>query len=63
MKGDREAILKEAREYAFGDYGVALLKGSAITKEEKEAAAAKLSKLTGNPGGNMDAEEPADRSI
>lgn len=49
VKGDREALLKEAREYAFGDYGVALMKGSAITKEEKQAAAAKLSRLTGIP--------------
>ncbi len=49
VKGDREELLKEAREYAFGDYGAALMKGSAITKEEKQAAAAKLSKLTGIP--------------
>ena len=47
ITGDREAILKEAREFAFGDYGVALMKGNAISKEEKEAVAAKLSKLTG----------------
>lgn len=49
IEGDRDAILKEARDYAFGDYGVALMKGNAITKEEMETAAAKLSKLTGIP--------------
>ena len=49
IEGDREVILDEARHYAFGDYGVALMKGSAITAEEKKAAAAKLAKLTGIP--------------
>lgn len=49
IEGDREAILREAREFAFGEYGVALMKGNAIPKEEKEAVAAKLSKLTGIP--------------
>lgn len=49
IEGDREAILREAREFAFGDYGVALMKGNEITKEEKESVAAKLSKLTGIP--------------
>lgn len=49
IEGDREAILREAREFAFGEYGVALMKGNAITKEEKETVAAKLSKLTGIP--------------
>lgn len=47
VRGDREVLLKEARDYAFGDYGVALMKGSVITKEEKAAAASKLAMLTG----------------
>ncbi len=49
IEGDREAILREAREFAFGDYGVALMKGNEIPEEEKGAVAAKLSKLTGIP--------------
>jgi carboxypeptidase C (cathepsin A) len=49
VEGDREALIKEAREFAFGEYAVALLKGSEITREETEAVAAKLSKLTGIP--------------
>jgi len=49
IEGDREEILREARGFAFGEYGVALMKGNAIPKAEKEAVAAKLSKLTGIP--------------
>lgn len=49
IEGDREEILREAREFAFGDYGVALMKGHEISEEEKQAVAAKLSALTGIP--------------
>lgn len=49
IEGDREAILREARKFAFGDYGLVLMKGNEISEEEKGAVAAKLSKLTGIP--------------
>ena len=49
IQGEREEILREAREFAFGGYGVALMKGNEIPSAEKEAVAAKLSKLTGIP--------------
>jgi carboxypeptidase C (cathepsin A) len=47
--GDREKLLAEAREFAFGDYGVALLKGNALPKEEMDALAEKLFALTSIP--------------
>ncbi len=49
ISGDRAEILKETREFASGEYALALLKGTAIDDEELEAASAKLEKLTGLP--------------
>lgn len=47
IEGDRDAILKEVREFASGEYAVALQKGNEIGVEEFDATAAKLAKLTG----------------
>lgn len=49
ITGDRDALVKAAREYAFGDYAQALMKGSAISKEEKAKVASQLAKFTGLP--------------
>lgn len=49
VKGDRAKLLADAREFAFGDYGVALLKGNEISKEEKEKIAGQLAGFTGIP--------------
>jgi len=46
IKGDRDAIVKEAREFANGEYLIALNKGSNLTDAEKNKIAEKLSKLT-----------------
>ena len=47
IKGERDAVYQSAKEFAFGDYSLALLKGNEITPEEKEQTAAKLAELTG----------------
>jgi len=47
VEGEREDILKQAREFAYGEYGAALLKGNEISEEEKHAVAEKLADLTG----------------
>ena len=47
IEGKRDEILKAAREFAFGDYGQALLKGNEIGDEEKKRIATRLSELTG----------------
>lgn len=49
VKGDRAKLLADAREFAFGDYGVALLKGSDLGAEEKTKVAGRLAELTGVP--------------
>lgn len=47
IEGNREEILRRAREFAFGEYGVALLKGRDLPQEEMESVANTLSELTG----------------
>lgn len=47
IQGDREEILKQARDFAYGEYGAALLKGNEISEEEVDAVAEKLAALTG----------------
>ncbi|MDB4294765.1 peptidase S10 [Akkermansiaceae bacterium] len=49
ITGDRDALVKEARAFAFGPYAQALLKGSEISNEEKNTIAAKLAAFTGLP--------------
>jgi carboxypeptidase C (cathepsin A) len=47
ISGEREAILQEAKEFSYGAYGAALLKGSEISAQELEVTATKLAALTG----------------
>lgn len=44
---DLESFLKNAREFATGEYASALMKGSAITTLEKDKMASKIATLTG----------------
>lgn len=47
IEGDRDALVKESTEFAFGDYASALLKGHDLDPQVKVAVAAKLARLTG----------------
>ncbi|QTN31432.1 peptidase S10 [Akkermansiaceae bacterium] len=47
VSGDRAELIKEVREFAFGDYGLALMKGSELGAEEKAGIAGKLAGFTG----------------
>lgn len=47
IQGDRAEILAKAREFAFGEYGVALQKGRDLPEVERTPIAEKLSELTG----------------
>ncbi len=47
ISGERDVVLKQTREFAYGDYGQALLKGNEISKEEKIRIANRLQELTG----------------
>ena len=47
LQADLSKTLKEAEQFAAGDYTLALLKGSAISKAEKSAITRQLSRLTG----------------
>jgi carboxypeptidase C (cathepsin A) len=42
-----EQVVQQSRDYAFGDYMVALAKGNALTPAERTATAQKLARLTG----------------
>lgn len=47
ISGDRDALVKESTEFAFGDYAAALLKGHDLDPQVKITIAAKLARLTG----------------
>jgi carboxypeptidase C (cathepsin A) len=47
IQGDRDQMVDQAREFAFGAYASALLKGSALPAAERDAVAAKLESLSG----------------
>ncbi|MGJ8642247.1 MAG: S10 family peptidase [Luteolibacter sp.] len=49
IEGDRDELLSEVREFAFGEYGVALQKGRDLPQVEMNNFAVKLSELTGIP--------------
>lgn len=49
LTGDRDALLRASYDFAFGDYAVALLKGAAISADEKSKTARKLAEFTGLP--------------
>ncbi len=47
IQGDRDALVKECTEFAFGEYAAALLKGHALNAQERTTVARKLEKFTG----------------
>jgi carboxypeptidase C (cathepsin A) len=47
IHGDRDALVKESTEFAFGEYAAALLKGNDLEPAARTALADKLAKLTG----------------
>lgn len=50
FKSSLKDALKEAEEFALGEYATALLKGSALTPEERASVVEKLSRYTGISG-------------
>ncbi len=49
IQGDRDALLKQARDFSYGDYATALLRGNALPSKDRGALAARLAELTGIP--------------
>ncbi|WP_193211699.1 S10 family peptidase [Luteolibacter marinus] len=49
LAGDRDALVEAAREFADGDYTVALHAGSSLTPERRQAIAKRYSELTSLP--------------
>jgi carboxypeptidase C (cathepsin A) len=47
IQGDRDALVKESAEFAFGDYAAALLKGNELDATTRATLADKLAKLSG----------------
>ena len=47
IAGDVNAIVEEARKFAFGEYAVALLKGQLVPEDEKQRVAEKVARFTG----------------
>jgi len=47
LQADFKKAVAESREFAFGEYAAALLKGSDLTQAEREAVVKKLARLTG----------------
>lgn len=47
IEGDRDALVKEAAEFAFGTYASALIQGRAADATNRAAVAAQLARLTG----------------
>lgn len=47
IHGDRDALVRECTEFAFGEYATALLKGESLEPESRTAIAAKLATYTG----------------
>jgi carboxypeptidase C (cathepsin A) len=47
LQADFKKAVAESREFAFGEYASALLKGADLTKAERDAVVKKLARLTG----------------
>jgi len=47
IQGDRDALIEESRQFAFGEYAAALLKGTGISSEERAKISERLASLTG----------------
>ena len=49
IQGNRNELVEQARAFAFGTYSQALLKGAAISANEKKSVADQMAKFTGLP--------------
>jgi carboxypeptidase C (cathepsin A) len=49
VKGNRDALVEEARQFAFGEYAAALLQGTQLPNEQRTALADKLASYSGIP--------------
>jgi carboxypeptidase C (cathepsin A) len=49
IKGDRDELVRQSTDFAFGNYASALLQGSDLESAERAAIAAELEKLTSIP--------------
>ncbi len=49
IQGDRDALVKESTDFAFGDYAAALLKGTDLDASTRSKIADRLAALTGIP--------------
>ncbi len=49
IKGDRDALVRESADFAFGEYASALLKGSDLDQPTREKLAARLEQFSGIP--------------
>jgi len=49
IEGDREELLAEARDFAFGPYATALLQGDKLDRKKASEIAARCAELTGLP--------------
>jgi len=49
IQGDRDSLIQEGTEFAFGEYATALLKGNSLDPETRMAVATKLEKFSGIP--------------
>jgi carboxypeptidase C (cathepsin A) len=47
IEGDRDALVKESTDFAFGEYAAALLKGSDLDERSRAVLADKLARLSG----------------
>lgn len=47
VQGDRDALVKECADFAFGEYATALLRGSDLPDDQRKALAKKLTRFTG----------------
>jgi carboxypeptidase C (cathepsin A) len=58
ITGDRDELVRQSTEFAFGEYASALLKGNALDEETRKALAVKLAGFTG-----IDAEVWLERNL
>ena len=47
IQGNRDALVRECTDFAFGDYAAALLKGNSLDRPGREKIAAQLARFTG----------------
>jgi carboxypeptidase C (cathepsin A) len=49
IKGERDALIRECKDFAFGEYAAALLKGNALDAAARDAVAGRLGRFSGIP--------------